>query len=171
MVLQELIILLLNGAQGSASGTQYAVGTSVVLSDNTTFYAIWLAHNNLINTLNASDWSVTTNNNGGTYSFTKGTSLAMSATRKSWSDIGVKSTAIDITHYTRLQVVLSNPSKGTGTNCNLVTSSGSINILGAGTFDISNYTGTAYISAYVCAGYSGSNFKTASLTITKLLFS
>lgn len=30
-------------AQGSASGTQYAAGTSVTLSANTTFYAVWIA--------------------------------------------------------------------------------------------------------------------------------
>lgn len=158
-------------AQGSTSGTKYAVGASVVLSNNTTFYAVWLAHNDLIKTLNASDWSVTTNNNGARYTFTKGSSLVMSATNKSWSDIGVKSTSIDITHFTKLTVTVSGVSSGTGLNFILNTSSGAISIVNGGTFDISQYTGSAYISGYACSGYSGQKFKTAGLTCTKLLFS
>lgn len=158
-------------AQGSASGTKYAVGASVVLSNNTTFYAVWLAHNDLIKTLNASDWSVTSNNNGAKYTFTKGTSLVMSATNKSWSDIGIRSTSIDITHFKTLQVSVSNKSSGTGLSFNLVTTSGSVSILNGGSYDISQYTGQAYITGYACSGYSGSNFKTAGLTCTKLLFS
>lgn len=48
-------------AIGSASGTQYAVGASVTLTANTTFYAVWMASSLVVyqGTINSPNWSTT----------------------------------------------------------------------------------------------------------------
>lgn len=55
-------------AIGSTSGTQYAAGTSVTLSSNTTFYAIWRAAELVVYQMTVNDdWSTTININNTKY--------------------------------------------------------------------------------------------------------
>lgn len=164
-------------ALGSTSGVEYAPGSTLTLSSNSTLYALWTIVNlDVLKKYTQKDWSAS----GSTYTFTvtQGSKIfAQGGTTSSGHFDGnctAYSPKIDITPFTKL---VANFTATTGYNNTkqylyLVTEAGTIT-LNSGTTDVSGLSGEVQFKIVVRSSRNPENsaLSLGQLTITSLKFS